>query len=117
MNFKKLFVLLLLSFLIFTCCGPRTDISRKYKEIERFTDMAIEASEDGTLSSEEIEMLNKQNKVIVNYRERIETKYKNDSSAMLKIEKFKNRERSKKIIDNYIEALQGLYECKGAENL
>ena len=105
---KKSALLLSLAAFILTlasCGGPEADAKKMIREIEKYTEIAIAASEDNKLDDGEIEELKK-----------LAVKL-DESDKELDEYKEANAKEIEKVYEEYFSAMMALYECKGSEKL
>lgn len=113
----KLLIIVLFSTSIISCSGPRQETRKMLNKMEEFTEVALKAAEDGVLSKQEIEEINKISKELAEIEKKREKSIKESPEYAKKAEEAMKTEEGEKVIKEFMNAIFLLYECEGAEHL
>lgn len=116
---KKIAVLLSVAFIfaLVSCGGLKTDVKKMLKLYKEYTELANKATEDGKLDEGEIEDLNKLQKELDGFEDEMEKKYEDNEEADKEALKIMEDLDGEKVMKDYMEAIDKIYECDGWEDL
>jgi hypothetical protein len=116
---KKIAVLFIVAsiFALVSCGGLKTDVKKMLKLYKEYTEVANKATEDGKLDDGEIKDLNELQKKLDNFDDEMEKKYEDNEEADKEALKIMEDLDGEKVMKEYMDAINKIYECDGWENL